>query len=459
MDLLLALWTDVRILVVDTVRVWWRLLPQVLTIYLLGWLGSELALKLAAIAGDVSAWLALAIFAFGFLARLSATILILRLAGRELGIRELIPEEERAGDDRDASITQLLAITLLPFLGLYAAFGEVQKAADNLATEQFSRSGIFGSSDTVLGVLNTAATEHRVRLLLILVAVYLLRRAVDVLHERTGLRPLGLVVALLESFFLLVVIMGGIRVWQEAKLWLRDRVFVGWIETARDGLAGLLAPLHVDLPAVLVTLGQLFFEQVWPTFWEVLSQPIVWLAVAALIYGSQVLSLAELWRRGQPLGQRLPVVAKFAKRSDKIAARRIGPPPVGVQRVAVEVREAFLGDIDDKYLPTFHSLRLVLRAGAVFLGALVLVYALQAMVRNALGRVIDLVLGGHQVDFWIVTDPLVSLVPELLVEPLRICLLAVAFRRCLELFRARAEQSSLREVSPVGAGPVSDEAL
>jgi hypothetical protein len=46
--------------------VWWRLLPQVLALFVLGWLGSELALKLAAIAGDVSAWLALAIFSFGF---------------------------------------------------------------------------------------------------------------------------------------------------------------------------------------------------------------------------------------------------------------------------------------------------------------------------------------------------------------------------------------------------------
>ena len=49
MNQLSGLWTDVRILVVDTGRVWWRLLPQVLGIYLLGWLGSELALKLAAI--------------------------------------------------------------------------------------------------------------------------------------------------------------------------------------------------------------------------------------------------------------------------------------------------------------------------------------------------------------------------------------------------------------------------
>ena len=48
-----------------------------------------------------------------------------------------------------------------------------------------------------------------------------------------------------------------------------------------------------------------------------------------------------------------------------------GRRPRGSGRAAVELKEAFLGDIDDKYLPTFHSLRLVLRAGVVFLGSYV----------------------------------------------------------------------------------------
>ena len=37
--------TDLRILVVDTARVWWRLAPVILPIYLLGWLASELVLR------------------------------------------------------------------------------------------------------------------------------------------------------------------------------------------------------------------------------------------------------------------------------------------------------------------------------------------------------------------------------------------------------------------------------
>ena len=102
---------------------------MIMGVYLLGWLGTELTLRVAVIAGDVSPWLALALFAFSFVCTLGAAIVILTLAGRELGIRQLLPEDEREIDDRDTSMTRLLVITLLPFLAIYAAFGQVSEAA------------------------------------------------------------------------------------------------------------------------------------------------------------------------------------------------------------------------------------------------------------------------------------------------------------------------------------------
>jgi hypothetical protein len=106
-----VVWTDLVVLVGDTARVWWRLLPQISTVYLLGWLGSELSLRLAVIAGDLNPWLALALFAFNFVCILGAAVLILSQVGRELGIRELIPADEAEVDDRETSITRLLTIT------------------------------------------------------------------------------------------------------------------------------------------------------------------------------------------------------------------------------------------------------------------------------------------------------------------------------------------------------------
>lgn len=456
-DELAELLTDLRILVVDTGRVWWRLLPQLLALYLLGWFGSQLTLRLAVLAGDVSAWLALVLFSFNFVALLTSVVLALQLVGRELGIRAMIPAEEAADDGRDESVSQLLAVTLLPFLGIYAAFGQATDAADRLATEQLLRYSVLGTQDSVLGVLNTASTEHPGRLLAIVVGIYVLRRVVDALHERTGLRVLGLAVALIESFFILLVVLGGVRLLQLGFLWLRDRAFWGWGVQLWDGLAGFFARFAIDLPALLSTLADLVSEQVWPVLWEVVSQPIIWLAVAALIFGSQVLSLAEVWRRGQGFADRIPGASVFARHRDKRAVRRVGPPPQGVQRLAAEAREAFLGDVDDKYLPTFHSLRLVLRAGLVFLGSFVLVYAALQGLRNYYETALDRLIGGHTVEFWAIWGPWINLALDLPYEPLRLCLLAVAFRRCLELFRNRSAEAPPTPQTPAahpGAPPV-----
>ncbi|WP_375424422.1 hypothetical protein [uncultured Friedmanniella sp.] len=434
---LAGLLTDVRVLVVDTVRVWWRLLPQLLAVYLLGWLGSQLALRLAVIAGDVSAWLALVFFSFNFVALLASLVVILQMAGRELGVRALIPQEEAENDGRDESITSLLAVTLLPFLGIYAAFGQATEAANTLTVEQGIRNGL-GASGSVLDVLNDASLHHPWRLLAVVVGVYVLRRGLDLLHEHTGRRLLGLLVAFVESFFMLLVLLGAIRLLQRVVLWLRDRAFWGWLADARDAAAAFLDRFAINLPAVLHTLAGFLSEQVWPVLWEVVSQPIIWLAVAALIYGTQVLSLAELWRKGQGYADRVPGAGVFARRRDKRAAGRIAPAPQGLLRVAGEAKEAFLGDVDDKYLPTFHSLRLVLRAGLVFLGSFVLVYGVLQTVTDDAGTAIDRLLGGHTLPFWTVWNPWIDLLETLPFEPLRLCLLAVAFRRCLELFQRRS---------------------
>ncbi len=438
--------TDLRILGVDTVMLGWRLFPQLLSVYLLGWLGSQLALKVAVIVGDLSAWLALIIFATSFLFTLVAVVVILRLCGRELGIPELIPADEAVGDDRDSSLVSLLAVTLLPFLGLYAAFGNVQDRAARLSNEQIFRNSILGEN-SVLQVVADLARNHVGRLLLILLAIYVLRRLLDWIHDRTGRPFIGLVVAFVEATFLLLVIFGGFGIVNRATRWFRDRAFMGWIDQAREAVLGVLATINAALPAIIGDGLSYFADEIGPVLWEVVSQPIIWLAVAALIFGSNVLSLAELWRRGRPLAGRIPGASHFSKYRDKVALRRVGPPPVGVRRAAAAFKDAFLGDIDDKYLPTFHSLRLVLRAGATFVGAYVFCYTVLQVLTNYVDRALYAVIGGRDVGFWFMAEPIFGLIKDVPLELLRLCLLAVAFRRCLELLALRGQQVAAAEAA------------
>ena len=440
-----VIWTDLRILVLDTGRVWWRTLPLILPVYLLGWVAAQLAEALALSVGEWNSWVALLVFTIGLLAQLVAIVIILQIVGRELGVRELVPESEATDDDRDSSLTRLVSITLLPFLGIYAAFGKVQDQAVKLANLQLMRNGAFASEvPSFLGDLNRAATQHTWWLLAGLVALYLIRRGLDLLHERTGLRFLGIGVAMVEAFFLLVVILGGVRVLQLAQIWISNRVFMSWLETLKHAVLDALSVLSIHLPQLVTQLAGFLVQEVWPLFWEALVQPVVWLAVAALAFGSQVLSLAELWRKGEPYLTKVPGSTVFASRAERRQAQGKQPPPPGVSRAAVELREAFLGDIDDKYLPTFHSLRLVLRAGVVFLGAYVAVYSTILMADSAVDMLTDRLSGGRDISFWYAFGPWLTVVPDAMFETLRLCLLAVAFRRCLELFWSSSH--------PAGAG-------
>jgi len=437
-----VLWTDLRILIVDTGRVWWRLLPLIMGVYLLGWLGSELTLRVAVIAGDISPWLALVLFAFNFVCVLAAAIVILSLAGRELGIRGLLPADEREIDDRDTSLSRLLGITLLPFLGMYAAFGQVADAANRLVTQQWIRYGFLSDQKTVLGALYDLATQHLAWLVALLVGIYVLRRVLDFVAERTGLRILGLVVVLIESFFMLLVIVGGIRVLQTFLVWLSNRAVLQWLAAIKNALADFFAIFKIDLPEILTRTWAFIADTIWPVLVDVVAQPMLWLAVAALVFGSRVLSLADLWRKGQPYAARIPGASAFARYREKRAFRRLGPPPKGVRLAAARVQEAFFGDIDDKYLPTLHALRLVLRAGPLFLGSYIFVYNLVIIAGNYLEILINWLVGGHEAQFWVRWEPVFALAQDALVEPVRLCLLAVAFRRCLELFGQRSAASA-----------------
>jgi len=326
-----ALTGDVVVLVRDTLTVFVRLFPQIMAVWLLGWLGDALAVRVAAIVGDTSGWGAVVVFSASFLFSLVAVVVILRLCGEELGTRALVPREQGTAvdDGRDSSLSRLVAVTLLPFLGLYSAFGLVDQQAGRLANDQLFRNGALSGGPSVLSEVRGLAEQHPWGMVALLVGVYVLRRVVDHLHDRTGVGLLGILTAVVESFFILVVIFGGFVLLRRPKEWLADRELFAWLDAAGRTVERGLAALHLQLPELLHRFAGFLADPVWPMFWTVVSQPVIWLAVAALVYGSQVLSLADLWRRGRPAAARMVGASRFDRRRDKRALRPATPPGCG----------------------------------------------------------------------------------------------------------------------------------
>ena len=408
-----------------TLTTWWRCLPAMLVGLSLGWLGQQASLVAAASISSSHPWLAVAITALGFASQLVGYLYALRSIGRTLAVNDELLTDEQGRSLLGEPMGRLVAVTLLPFLGIYAVFGQINQTSIALVTYETILRGTW--SNGVLAALNPK-TSHQVWVVAgALAASWLLRRVLDAIHERTGLRLFGVLTALVETFFMLVLVFGGFGATRELRFWLADRQVSLWLQQAWDWAMGWLAWIWPDLPHWLVRGWELLAGPVWHTFMAGLGEPLLWLALAALTFGSRVLSMAELWRtavdRRPPRLRRVSVPAVPGRRA---------------RRLLEEVQATFLGDIDDKYLPTLHSLRLVLAGGASLLGAFCLLHALATLPGALCQALVDQVVGPQDMDVWVSVSPPVDLLTDLVGEPLRLALLGVTYLRCLQMVRSRS---------------------
>jgi hypothetical protein len=419
-----------------TTGVWLRLLPRLVALTLLGWVAYNGAVFVGAELAQFSPWLLIPALSIGVVLRLATVVVALRSVATELGapalLRKVVPAEA-VEDDRDQSLSRLLGTTLLPFLAVYAAFGYVDSFARDVVLLSTYR---FGPGE-LLGALNplsspTVATTT----IALVVALFVLRRLLERWQQRTGRLLPALLAALVEASGLFVVLLSAFRLVEGARLWLGDRRVTQWWQVAMDWAAGWL---HIDVPDLVMRAWTFLAGTIWPVLWDVVSQPLAWLTLAALVFGSRVLTLGDVLHTAPASGRG----EGRAERLRMALARAEGP-----RRVLLRVQQTFAGDVDDKYLPSLKSLRLVLRAGWAFLGAYVLLFSLVGFLGEWSVEAVKTAIGGQPVSVWINVIPFLNLLPDVLAMSLQLALLGTAFVRILQL-------RSTDTTAPVGRGRAS----
>ncbi|MDN5725981.1 MAG: hypothetical protein L0G99_08645, partial [Propionibacteriales bacterium] len=246
-------------LVIGTGRVTLALWPQLLGLALLGWLLPELALKGAILVPIEWPFAVLAVFALGFVGTLVCTVLMIRMTTTWAAQQR--SDGARSRDRRGT--TQVLASTLLPFLGVYAAFNQVQDRAREMINQTIARSGIF--EGTLIENLNPFTSPGKMIFVLVLIiGTYVVRRIVDLVHERTRWWPLGVLVVVLESYFLLLVIMSGQKFLQSGIDWWQGLRLQQWLDQGWQTMTEAVRGLGIDLPSLVVDASTVFFRHVWP---------------------------------------------------------------------------------------------------------------------------------------------------------------------------------------------------
>ena len=433
-----AWWGQLTDLTSQTLRVWWQVLPKILIAWVSGWLVYRVALTLTAPIQETHPWLTVAIFSCGLVTQLAAIIIAIRIAGQPAGLWETLPARA-AAIGRDEPLLKVVSLSLLPFVGVYSVFNGINEATYQLFVHGALESSTVLNPQSATTVLDPTTARQRLTIGAVLVASYLLRRGLEAAAECTGRWAFGLGGALVEGFFSVVLIFGGSRMLGDLGIWLRERVFYGWLLEGKDWLLGILASLHIAIPAFLSWLWQAWTLHLWPLITDAMLAPLLWLAVTGLVFGTYTLSAAELWEKGRQDGFAGPW-SRRSRRLARLESRGLSASR-GSQTVVLEFVEVFVGDLEARIIPFVQSLRHVLRVGLPFMGAFILLYSLVSAIQPLSYLLMRDLIGGNVFAFWFRTQPPLDLLSGMLGEPLRISLLAVAMTMTLTAAQ-RSEQSA-----------------
>ncbi len=306
----------------------------------------------------------------------------------------------------------VLAVALLPFFAYYAAWGLLDGIKrDFILTYQSWVS--FDRREPLQDIL-------ALRGLWIALAVsWGLREVSKRRFAATRHGAWSLVVAACEAYWLFVGAAVITRGWSQATAWWESRVVVvalaTWWENPFVGMLSL-APL----------------KRVLDPGWDVVStaagaiaMPLVWLAIAAIVYGM------DLRRRGR------------LDRHDA-RARLVGRRYRKLHPVLKKAVDTASGGWNGKGIPIVNAIRLVLRAGLPALLVLCVGWALLDVVDAQAWGLATQAIGPRPWDEWrVIGQPLsllfngpMSLQPALFTQLLRIVLLAATFDRAIAGLRA-----------------------
>lgn len=399
-----------------TGRVLWRHWPALMAWYLAGVLVHYVFTEVAGFVGASSATLGFLVLPIGILARLISLVamfLVLRDGLRNL--QEIAPLPESSAERRRTFLTALLA-GILPFFAVYWAQGLLSEDIRAYSLRALEvRQGIVltasvngeppvGSEDTVLNLPINVWT------LSIIVIAFAGRWAWSKWSPKLAawLSPVAVYFEVVWVFFS-VMVLGDI--FDAIKAWVDSRAAMAFLESVREGVLDAVAPLRWLWDGI----GWVISEA-----GPVLLAPLAWLTIAGVVFGQAI--VAEKLRVESEL------VSRFRQHTAVIP-----------NRLVRRLRD--LGDeLGARFRPIGRALLLMWRAGPLLVASYALLYVVVKALESLLGFGVTRLIGPQDYVFWAVLAPLVSLIPVLLVEPIRIAVISGAYDATLGRLRRRQQE-------------------
>lgn len=405
-------------------RVLWRHWPALLAWYLGGVLVHYVVVQIAGFIGAYTATVGFLVLPIAILARLIsyvAMFLLLRDGLRNL--QEVAPLPEAPEERRRTFLSALLA-GILPFFAVYWA--QKLLAEDvidySLRALEVRKSiiavAVLTEGRTVSGEDSVQNLPFNVWTVAIIVVAFAGRWAWTKWSDKLAawLSPVAVYFEVVWVFFS-VILLGDLA--DSVKSWVDSRAAMALVAQVRDGILDAVAPLRWLWDAIGWVLGEAG---------PVLLAPLAWLTIAGVVFGQAI--VAEKLRVEGDL------VTRFREH-----ARAIPNPLVR--------RLKDLGDeLGARFRPIGRALLLMWRAGPLLVASYALVYVAVKALESYLSLGITRLVGPHDFVTWSILLPVVSLVPVLLIEPLRIAVISGAYDATLgRLRRRRQDRPDATEVS------------
>ncbi len=328
------------------------------------------------------------------------------------------PDARVTAGERERRIVDAISMAILPFLAFYSAWG--------LISEEFR--------SYALQVVNNAGTQAYAFVsdfdqvgapLVVALSAFTVRAAVEHFYNRTQSKILGIVTAVLEAIWVFFAIVTVTPLINDAQAWLGDRVV--WAEMKglyTEVIAGVAGVTSIPVDTLLASLATTV-ALMWDLMKDGLVEPLLWLTIAAVVFGADVDRAETLFRRQSRLQQLRQATVQYT--------------PNLVARVSGVASRTYR----DKYIPFLNAFRFILSVSPTYYLSFCLYYALLDLGFGWLERGVYMVVG--PADFlgwwWPWLTPVEHVVTGLF-EFFKVCLLAATFE--LTLRRAGGQSSGRR---------------
>lgn len=392
-------------------------------------LARQLLIEVAGFVGGYTSTGGLLILPLAVLARLISFVgmfLVIRDGLRNLQREAPLPESPR---ERRQDFVAALVASVLPFFAVYAAQNELrgdvvdyaQRALDVRFGEIFSATvdgadAADADADVVLSLTFNPST------ILIIVLAIAGRWAWKRWGDRLP-RLLALIALYLEVvwvFFSLLLLSQAV----DAVIgWIQTRAAMVWLTEVRAWIADQVVGLDWALKGL---------EAIFADAGRILVEPIAWLVVAGIVYGQTITA------------GRLRTESRLLLKATQSAGRL---PSVIRQRVA-----ALTTDMASPLRAIGDTLLMMWKSGPLLIGSYLLLYAMAKALDPVLQWATVRVLGPHDGIFWAATAVVLGIIPLLIVEPIRVSLIAATYDTTLRVLEpGDSAHGSIENLANTGA--------